>query len=388
MKILIISHEYPPIGGGGANACMHLAAEYAKMGHDVDIVTVWYDGLKDREEQKDTAGQGTVRIYRIHSKRKYVEHCSFKEMLDYLRMALPVASRLEKDNDYDICQVFFGIPSGPIGYYLKKKYKLPYVIRFGGGDIPGFQDRFTKVYKLIGPAIKVLWKNADALVANSRGLKELAEGFYAKKKIDIIPNGADLSDISRGKNDSTVDDKVITLLFVSRLIERKGLQDVLPQLKELRQRSRDIGKDIRLRVVGDGPYRETLEDIVRSEEIADIVEFCGQKSKKELPEYYSSADIFIFPSRKEGMPNVVLEAMSYGLPIVMTPCQGSEELIDGNGYISDVGSFGENIYRMISDRSEMNNRGHRSREIIEDRFLWEKTADRYIELFNSIIAQT
>ncbi len=70
--------------------------------------------------------------------------------------------------------VFFGIPSGPLGLYLKRKYEIPYVIRFGGGDIPGFQDRFSVIYKLIGPAIKAIWRNSDALVVNSSGLRKMA----------------------------------------------------------------------------------------------------------------------------------------------------------------------------------------------------------------------
>lgn len=383
MKILIISHEYPPIGGGGANACMYLAEEYAKMGHDADIVTVWYEGLKDCE--KSIYGNNHVAIYRVHSKRRHAEHCSFGEMADYIWKARPVADRLEKENHYDICQIFFGIPSGPVGYYLKKKYKLPYVIRFGGGDIPGFQDRFNIVYKIIAPGIRLVWKNADALVANSRGLKELAEGFYSKSKIEIIPNGADLPDINITEANRSNEKDVITLLFVSRLIERKGLQDVLPQLRTLREQCNKAGKDIRLNVVGDGPYRHTLERIASDEGISDIVSFHGQKTKGDLPVYYTGADIFIFPSRKEGMPNVVLEAMSYGLPILMTPCQGSDELISDNGYVADAREFGDILCRMISDSKNTIQQGKKSRQIVEDEFMWVNTAEKYVELMKHIV---
>lgn len=185
MKILAISHEFPPIGGGGANACYFLTKGFVERGHEVTLITANYQGMPEKEVMNG------VQIMRVNSLRKHKEHCSFKEMLSYLFKAYPVAKKMQKENRYDICLIFFGIPSGPIGYMLKKKYKLPYVIRFGGGDVPGFQERFTKVYKLIAPAIKMIWKKADARIANSQGLKDMALKFYDKKSFDIIPNGVD-----------------------------------------------------------------------------------------------------------------------------------------------------------------------------------------------------
>lgn len=379
MRILMVSHEYPPIGGGGANACMNLAREYSVAGHTVDIVTVWYAG------EEEVSRQENVTIYRIKSKRKHAEHCSFSEMLDYMVKAYPISKKLAKSSRYDICQVFFGIPSGPIGYLLKKKYGIPYVIRFGGGDIPGFQDRFATIYRLIGPAIKSIWKNADALVANSIGLKQMAEGFCDKKEILVIPNGATPHEIDEESIKHTDEDDEINLLFVSRLIERKGLQDIIPQLSSVRKKCLDNGKDIRLSVVGDGPYRDTLEDLVDTEDIKDVVYFCGQKRKDELPKYYMNADIFIFPSRKEGMPNVVLEAMSYGLPIIMTPCQGSEELIDGNGVVVDSAGMGSVIVKLATNPDLRKSYADRSLQLIKENFNWRNTANEYALLFEKII---
>ena len=394
MNILIVSHEYPPVGGGGANACMNLAKEYSSAGNTVTIVTVWFQGEKEYEEQDG------VKIYRVKSKRAHLEHCGFAEMLDYLKKALPVVKKLAKEENFNICQVFFGIPSGPLGYYLKKKYHIPYVIRFGGGDIPGFQDRFAFVYKAIGPTIKILWKNADALVANSQGLKKLAEDFYNKKEILVIPNGAEVRAFSGAQADKKASSQDLTnnqvasdgtnsgnscrLLFVSRLIERKGLQDILPQLKAVIEKCGASGIDVKLDIVGDGPYRETLESIVKEQNIEDHVTFHGQKSKDQLPAYYSKADLFLFPSRKEGMPNAVLEAMSYGLPIVMTPCQGSEELIDCNGFVTGASQFGEKIELLAMNAAEREKMGQRSTQLIEEVLSWHNTATRYLQLFDKL----
>ena len=384
MNILIVSHEYPPVGGGGANACMNLAKEYCEAGNTTTIVTVWFQGEKEYEEKDG------VKIYRVKSKRAHLEHCGFGEMLDYLKKALPLVKKLAKEENFDICQVFFGIPSGPLGYYLKKKYHIPYVIRFGGGDIPGFQDRFAFVYKAIGPAIKILWKNADALVANSQGLKKLAEDFYNKKEILVIPNGAEVRAFSGATAGTATQDNIFRLLFVSRLIERKGLQDIIPQLKNLIDKCSSTASDqasqvnITLDIVGDGPYRETLENLVKENHLEDYVTFHGQKSKDQLPAFYSRADVFLFPSRKEGMPNAVLDAMSYCLPIIMTPCQGSDELIDGNGFVTDAAKFGEKIEQLALSADAREKMGQRSTQLIEEVLSWHNTASRYLQLFNNI----
>jgi len=378
MKILMISHEYPPIGGGGANACMYLSREYAKANHDVTIVSVWFEGQPEMED-----GYG-VRIIRVKSKRRYKEHCSFFEMIDYLFKAWPIVKRLEWEQHFDICQVFFGIPSGPIGYGLKKIYKVPYIIRFGGGDIPGFQDRFAVLYNILGPFLKIIWSNADALIANSEGLKKLATDFYDKKTVDIIYNGVDIDKfypIVSSEKDYNADDKIIKLLFVSRLIERKGLQFVIPHLKEMQKKSH---KKIQLIVVGDGPYREELEKIASENECANMICFEGQKDKAELLSYYQQADIFILPSKKEGMPNVVLEAMACGLPIVMTPCEGSKELVTNNGIISSIDIFSDKLAELCADTKLQQNMGQNSLINIEKIFQWKSVSQKYMEIFERI----
>lgn len=377
MKILIVSHEYPPVGGGGANACMKLSEEYVKQGHEVTIVTAWFQEL-----EKEIKRSGFYMI-RVPSKRKKKEHCRFGEMLDYLLKAWKVCDRLEKEQQFDICQVFFAIPSGPIGLYLKLRYKLPYIIRFGGGDIPGFQERFRSLYKIIGPFEKLIWKNAAALVANSVGLKRMAEGFYRKKEILVIPNGADVQG-EQTAQEKNRQESLFRILFVSRLIERKGLQFLIPQLPKIEE---ECGRKIVLTVVGEGFYRQELERIVKECQAEQLVEFVGQKEKSELVQYYANADVFVLPSKKEGMPNVVLEAMSFGLPIVMTPCEGSEELIQDNGYAIETAAFAEKIIFLENHERCREKMGLASRRLVSSCFQWSYAAKKYLSLMQDIVQQ-
>lgn len=373
MKILAISHEFPPIGGGGANACYFLTKGFVEKGHEVTLVTANYQGMTESEVVNG------VRVIRVNSKRAHKEHCSFKEMLSYLLKAYPVANKLQKRENFDVCLVFFGIPSGPIGYMLKKKYKLPYVIRFGGGDVPGFQERFTKVYKIIAPAIKLIWKNADALIANSQGLKDMALDFYNKKPFDVIPNGVDTEVFYPSVKEESDEFKI---LFVSRLIERKGLQFIIPQLKKIQDSTK---KSVKLIVVGDGPYRETLERIAEENHVSDMVEFVGQKGKEEIVPFYQNADLFILPSSKEGMPNVVLEAMACGLPIIMTPCEGSTELICENGYKAERKEFADYIIKLIGDNEMRKEMSINSNKRVKNFFSWKHIVNEYLETLDGLL---
>ena len=379
MNILAISHEYPPIGGGGSNACLFLLQGFARRGHTVSLVTAGFDRLPEKEVTR--AG---VKIYRVKAKRANKEHCSFMEMYDFLGKAKRCAFKLCKEEKFDIALIFFGIPSGPIGVSLKRKFKIPFVIRFGGGDVPGFQERFKSIYKVLGPSIKKIWKKSDARIANSDGLKKLAYEFYDKEEFKVIPNGVDVDVFM--PDDMRVSGRIFKILFVSRLIERKGLQFVIPQLPQLRDMLEAKGKGLRLTIVGDGPYRETLERIAKENGVYDIIDFVGQKDKDQIVPYYQDADVFILPSKKEGMPNVVLEAMACGLPIIMTPCQGSKELISDNGFVCDVDDFGKKLYELSFDNAKRRFMGLASIRKVRSEFTWDKTTEKYLDLMKEILS--
>lgn len=373
MNILVISHEYPPIGGGGANACLFLSREYLRQGHSVTVVTANYKELP-LEETKDG-----VRIIRVKAKRTKEDKSTFLEMFSYLKSAYFFVDKLVKKEHFDICQIFFGIPSGPIGIHLKKKYGIPYVVRFGGGDIPGAQKRFTLMYKILSPFIRDIWKNADALVANSETLKEKAMAYENRYPIDIIPNGVDSVFFTRDDNKRNNNSEVINILFVSRLIKGKGLQHIIPHLRKINGKVK-----AHLTIVGDGPYKEELIKITRESKQTEFVSFVGKKNKQELWEYYNNSDLFILPSESEGMPNVVLEAMSMGLPIVMTPCGGSKELIDGNGVVSGVDSFIEKLEMLCIDGDMRSEMSEISRKRACEHFSWQQKASHYVSIFEKI----
>lgn len=379
MNLLILSHEYPPIGGGGGNACYFLAREFARTGSRVTVLTAQFGGKKEQEVTKDG-----VRICRVPCRRTKMETSSLMEMASYLIHAWKRAVRMVRTELFDICLVFFGVPSGPIAWYLKKRFALPYMIRLGGGDIPGAQKRFKYLYKLLNPCIRAIWKEAAGLFANSMGLKQRALQFEDAYKIKVIANGVD--DLFFVPGEKKKQEKVIRILFVSRLIEGKGLQYVLPDLKRVNEQVMErCGKPVELVIVGDGPYRARLEELVDRMGCKKLVKFEGQKSKGQVRGYYQDADVFILPSLSEGMPNVVLEAMSCGLPVIMTPCEGSKELVQHNGIISGLDFFADCLIQICTNAELRNKMGKEGRCLVEEQFQWKKIGSEYMKSIQEVI---
>jgi glycosyltransferase involved in cell wall biosynthesis len=117
----------------------------------------------------------------------------------------------------------------------------------------------------------------------------------------------------------------------------------------------------------------------------------GYVEHGKLPEYYLDADIFVLPSLAEGMPNVVLEAMGSGLPIVATRVPGSEELVhEGeNGFLLESGNtdkLAQNLATLINDRALREEMGHTSKGIARE-YGWDLVAERYVELYERAVSQ-
>jgi glycosyltransferase involved in cell wall biosynthesis len=119
MKVLMLSYEFPPLGGGGAKVVYGLTKEMAKLGHEVDVVTM---GFKDLPKNEKLNG---ANIYRVPCLRTRESICSTPEMLSYALSAVPFAIRLIKSKHYNINHTHFIFPDGFVSYLLKKITKLP-----------------------------------------------------------------------------------------------------------------------------------------------------------------------------------------------------------------------------------------------------------------------
>ena len=371
MKILMLNYEFPPLGGGAANACKYILDEMSQKGIEVDLIT-----SSPNKFETEKIGK-SVNIYKLAVGKKSIHYWTQGEILAYSWKARRFIKSLIKERDYALCHAFFGIPCGAIAYFYRKE--LPYIVSLRGSDVPGFNQRFSYQYIFLKPIIRRVWRNAEAVIANSEGLKKLAQKTDPDCSIDIIYNGIDTEQFKPVRNNNNR----LRILCVSRLIERKGIEHLLRSASQLQEK---IGNRFEVWIIGEGNLQQQLKALSSQLGVAEIVSFQGYIEHGRLPDIYSSSDIFVLPSLSEGMSNTVLEAMACGLPIVTTDTGGSKELINGNGVIlptNDVEGITDALGKLIEDTVLRKQMGMKSRELANE-FSWGAVAGQYMQLYRKI----
>jgi glycosyltransferase involved in cell wall biosynthesis len=373
MRILLVNYEYPPLGGGAGQATAALAREFAAAGHEPLVLT---SRFRNQPARETVAG---VRLRRVAVVRQRLDRCTPPEMLTFILSASVVALGEIRRWKPDATIAFFGIPSGPVGLALRLVSSVPYIVSLRGGDVPGFQPYdLAFFHRLLGPLIRLLWKKSTGVVANSAGLQALALRFASEQSISVIPNGVDAMTFYPASK-SIARSGPVRLLFVGRVVFQKGLDVLLRALAALPKQL-----DYQLEIIGDGSERAALAIEAARLGLAPRITFAGWCDRAVIAERYRQADLFVFPSRDEGMPNVVLEAMASGLPIVATAIAGNEDLVREceNGHLvppEDHAALAAVLARLIRESETRQTMGRASRAIVEREYTWARVAACYLD---------
>ena len=379
MKILLLNHEFTPIGTGAANATYYLSRELVSLGAEIKIITA---GFKATKRYEIING---VKVLRIPSGRRHLISPSAIELFSFLFSGILFTFRELKRDRPDLIHTFFTIPSGLIACLLKKTFKIPYIVSIRGSDVPGYdKKRFLGLLSFSGIIVKWIWRNSSGVFSNGEMLKSLALKTDRDIGIKIIPNGVDLLEFYPGRR---AKDQSIKILLVGQLIMRKRFHLIIEILPEL---CKELKDKIVVKIVGDGPQRDYLEKLAEQLGERDKINFLGNVPHAKLSEVYRDADIFILPSEREGMANVILEALATGLPIIVTK-SGTETLIkDGlNGFVEkgDVKDFlKKSILTLARDKNLLNAMGQKSIEIAQD-FSWNRVACSYQKNYQDILSK-
>jgi glycosyltransferase involved in cell wall biosynthesis len=383
-RIMLVNYEYPPLGGGAGTATAGMARALVGLGCDVTVLTSRFRG----QPEVEIADGFTIR--RVRVVRRHADRCSPAEMMTFIVSAAADVVRPTERPRPDLTIAFFGVPGGPVAWVLRLRRGTPYIISLRGGDVPGFKwAPGTGLYHLLSaPAIRFLWRRAAAVIANGAGLRQLAERAAPGLSVPVVPNGVDTvlhaPDPAAEKASMAGPPEI---LLVGRLVHQKGADILLHALGMIR----DL--DFSVRIVGDGPDRHALERLAEEQNIAGRVAFTGWVPRENIADHYRRADIFAFPSRIEGMPNVVLEAMAYALPVVATDVDGNRDVL-ANGRTGllvpteDPALLAAALRRVLTEPSLRRRLGGAARAHVVHHHTWAASARSYLELGGVTIPPT
>lgn len=375
MRLLLINNEFPPIGGGGSTVTKYAIRHLVRAGHDVTLITSRFRDLPKRE----TIDGATV--IRIPAVRRYKDFCATWELVTFGISALFYCLYFTSRHKVDFVQAYFAVPAGWVAWILQMFKRIPYAVYFGGSDIPGANpSRYKALYPLLTPLLRAIWRGAEFRTVCSQDLVRLGREADPKSEFTLIPNGVEtgrFKPIERPLNPK------VKILFIGRLIPRKGFQRVIRALPAVRKAAK---VPFEVEVVGSGAFREELDGIAEKLGVSDLIKYVGTIPYDQLEKAYQYADIFVLTSLSEGMPSVILEAMGVSLPIVASDVGGNNEIVkEGeNGRLiqgDDIEKLAQDLAELINDKDLRRRMGAKSREMALQ-YDWSNIMSRYNKLYS------
>ena len=390
MRILHIVTAFPRTPGDVITPWLvELLQRLRAAGHEVEVFTSAYQGAGDQ------AIDG-IPVYRFRYFFRRWENLTHEETapdrmrrsllyrllpLFFVAAGMMAIWRHCRRQRYDVIHVHWPMPLALFGWAAQRARRAPIVSTFYGVELRWVKGALRPLKWLVRWAAR----RSDRVVAiSSYTAAELRE--LADVPIEVIPYTTALPQPPSAppqKADSA------TVLFVGRLVERKGVSYLVAAMDLLRDRS------VRLEIVGDGPERSKLEDACRRLGIADRVAFRGKISAAELQVAYARARAFVLPSvfdsrgDTEGLGVVALEAMNYGTPVVASRIGGIPDIVEDGvtGLLvppGDAGALAAALRRVLDEPDLARKLGEAGRRRLHEQFSWEAITARWEAVYSSL----
>jgi len=223
-------------------------------------------------------------------------------------------------------------------------------------------------------------KKSDIVVTPSKHLKNFILNLEFKNKIEIINNGVFIPE----KNTNIFTNDQINITIVSRLVSHKNIKKIIRAISDLNDPL------IYLNIIGDGPELNQLQKISLESNNKDNIIFHGKLNRDDINHIFLKSDIYIQASNYEGLPHSLLEAMSYGIPVLCTPVGECKEILgnEDRGYILDLPVSKNNITSKISEiigeKNNANKKAERGKDFINEKYNLTNSFNLYKNLFTRL----
>ena len=226
-------------------------------------------------------------------------------------------------------------------------------------------------------------KKSDIVVTPSKHLKNFILNLGFKNKIEIINNGVFIPE----ENTNIFTNDQINITIVSRLVSHKNIEKIIKAISDLNSPL------INLNIIGDGPELNQLQKISLESNNKDNIIFHGKLNRDEIEHIFLKSDIYIQASNYEGLPHSLLEAMSYGIPVLCTPVGECKEILgnEDRGYILDLpvskNNIKSKISEIISEKNIANKKGERGKDFINEKYNLTNSFNLYKNLFTRLLEE-
>ena len=362
---------------------------------DVEVLAPSYRGLATQELEG-------VRVHRFrYAPRRWEtlthdqtapdrirEHPGYLGLVpSYVLSSSLRAARLARSGEFQVIHAFWPLPHGLIGLVARKLSGVPLVSTFFGVELTWMESQLP----FLRPVLQRIVRGSDAVTTISTYTADRLRRNVPEAEPVIIPFGAAVE--PPDQTEPVGEERPVRpfeLLFVGRLVERKGVHVLLDALARLSDRG-----DVLLHVVGDGPERGRLEARATALGISERVRFTGTVSEQQLVEHLTRCDALVLPAvvdakgDTEGLGVVLIEAMSYGKPVIGSAVGGIVDVVqhERNGLLvpsADAGALAEAISTLVDDPARAQVLGRRGREDVKLRFSWPAITDRLVTLYSDL----
>ncbi len=399
-RILIFSLTYKPFVGGAEIAIQEITNRISSSEIEFHLVTAGFDSALPRRER-----MGNVEVHRIGFGRRAVTTARMQSFSFYLLKILyiPLAAwkgaRLHKKLRFDAVWAMMSYMVFPVRLMRLLGVRLPYAVTLQEGD--PFEHVFRRARLLpFRFLLRKGFREAAVVQAISAFLGTWSRQMGFTGPLEIIPNGVDAANFSHEFPDSALESvrkKINTkpgdvfLVTTSRLVRKNAVDTVIRALALLPEHIKCV-------VIGSGPEEHSLKSLARTHDVAERIRFLGQVDYADIPLYLKACDIFIRPSRSEGMGNSFIEAMAAGLPVIATQEGGiADFLFDAKrnqdklptGFAVDKDApvqIAETVTYILAHSDEVKRTVKNARELVAEKYDWNRMArDMKAKIFGRLL---
>jgi glycosyltransferase involved in cell wall biosynthesis len=306
----------------------------------------------------------------------------------YVAAGSLAAMRLARSGRFDVVHSFWPLPHGVFGLAARRAGNIPLVCTFFGVELRWLRRQMP----FFAPLMRSIIRHSEAVTAISGHTAAEVHRLVPDAQVVLVPFGAAIAPDARTQTTSSerAPGAPFRLLFVGRLVQRKGVEVLLDAIAALRGQ-----RAVELMIVGDGPLQDNLRERAARLGISDVVRFTGFVPAAELSRQFSECDAFVLPAVEdskgdvEALGVVLIEALLHNRPVIASESGGIPEIVlhEQTGLLvpsGDVAALAAAIGRLGDDPALASRLAEQGRRHVMERFAWDTITSTLVDVYTRV----